>query len=127
MEAPERPTPELPRLTYARTQLLADALVEEAVADLPPLPGLTMRANVARLLAAMYYVHGSVKFPRGWVRPAMRAFIDAGVDCSNARCWHSYRSDVQDNPGQFLNTEGAPVEFLMQMEIDLLGDDAASA
>ena len=46
-----------------------------------------MRANAIRLLASMYHVHDSTHFPRGWVRPAMQAFIAAGVDCPNARCW----------------------------------------
>ena len=116
-----RPVPPLPVIRYAATQKEAEALVEEAVADLPPLPGLSMRANAIRLLASMYHVHGSTHFPRGWVRPAMQAFIAAGVDCPNARCWRSYRSDVQENPGGFLSAEGTPVELLRQMELDLLG------
>jgi hypothetical protein len=82
-----------------------------------------MRANAVRLLASMYHVHGSTDFPRGWVRAAMLAFVAAGVDCPNARCWRSYRSDVRDNPGGFLSAGGAPTDLLRQMEIDLLGDD----
>lgn len=115
-----RPVPALPVIRYAKTQRAAEALVHEAVADWPPLPGLTMRANAVRLLASMYHVHGSTRFPRGWVRPAMEAFIAAGVDCPNARCWRSYRSDVQNNPGGFLSTEGTPTDLLRQMELDLL-------
>ena len=120
--AEARPVPPQPVIRYAATQREAEALVEESVADWPPLPGLTMRANAIRLLASMYHVHGSTHFPRGWVRPAMQAFIAAGVDCPNARCWRSYRSDVQDNPGGFLSTEGTPTDLLRQMELDLLGE-----
>jgi|GEM_PF-2332518 len=116
-----RPVPPLPAIRFVKTQREAEALVQEAAADWPPLPGLTMRANAVRLLSSMYHIHGSTRFPRGWVRPVMQAFIAAGVDCPNARCWRSYRSDVQDNPGSFLSTDGAPVELLRQMELDLMG------
>ncbi|MDD9731083.1 hypothetical protein PVW46_14295 [Mameliella sp. AT18] len=122
MSEPEtRPIPPLPAHRYYKTQELADALVAEALDDFPPLPNSTMRANTVRLLAGMYYVHGSMAFPRGWVTPAMQAFIERGIDCPNARCWRSYRSDLKDNPGQFLNNPGVPTDLLRQMELDLMG------
>jgi hypothetical protein len=121
-----RPQPKLPAHCYAKTQGAAEALVAEALDDFPPLPNLTMRANTVRLLAGMWFIQGSMAFPRGWVSPAMKAFIGNNVDCPNAKCWRSYRSDVKDNPAQFLSTPGAPVEIIRQMELDLLGDDTAS-
>ena len=124
LEVPEtRPQPKLPLHRYARTQDAAESLVSEALEDYPPLPGLSMRANTVRLLAGMWYIQGSMAFPRGWVTPAMQAFIERGVDCPNPRCWRSYRSDVKDNPGQFLTTPGAPVDLIRQMELDLMGEN----
>lgn len=41
---------------------------------------------------------------------------------ANPRCWRSYRSDVKDNPGQFLSTPGAPIGLIRQMELDLMGE-----
>ncbi len=115
-----REQPELPGFRYHRTQAQADALVAEALDEFPPKPDLSMRANAVRLLAAMWYCQGSTDFPRGWVRSAMQAFIDRDIDCPNARCWRSYRSNVQDNPGQFLPTPGVPTELLLQMENEVL-------
>jgi hypothetical protein len=127
LEAPEtRPQPKLPLHRYAKTQDAAELLVTEALEEHPPKPSLSMRANTVRLLASMWYVHGSMAFPRGWVSPAMQAFINRGIDCPNARCWRSYRSDVKDNPGQFLTTPGVPSDLIRQMELDLLADDPAS-
>ena len=116
-----RPQPPLPSIRYKDAQIEAEALVAEALAEYAPKMGLTMRANAVRLLVSMWYCHGSTKFPRGWVTPAMKAFLDRGLDCPNARVWRSYRSDIQDNPGQFLTTDGAPVELIRQMELDLMG------
>lgn len=116
-----RPQPPLPAMRYKGTQAKAEALVSEAMGEYTPKAGLSMRANAVRLLVSMWYCHGSTKFPRGWVTPAMQAFVDLGLDCPNARVWRSYRSDIQDNPGQFLTTNGAPVELLRQMELNLLG------
>ncbi len=127
LQVPEtRPQPKLPLHRYARTQDAAESLVAEATDEHPPKQGLSMRANAVRLLASMWYVHGSMAFPRGWVSPAMQAFIDKDIDCPNARCWRSYRSDVKDNPGQFLTTPGVPVGLIRQMELDLLADEHAS-
>ena len=42
------------------------------------------RANAIRLLVSMWYCHGSTKFPRGWVTPAMQEFLDRGLDCPKA-------------------------------------------
>ncbi|WP_299653147.1 hypothetical protein [uncultured Tateyamaria sp.] len=121
-ESSTRPVPPLPAHQYSKTQELAEELVAEALDDFPPLPNLTMRSNTVRLLAGMYYVHGSMAFPRGWVTPAMRAFIERDVDCPNAKCWRSYRSDLKDNPGQFLNNPGVPTDLIRQMELDLMGE-----
>lgn len=127
LEVPEtRPQPKLPLHRYARTQDAAELLVAEALDEHPPRQDLSMRANAVRLLASMWYIHGSMAFPRGWVSPAMQAFINRDIDCPNARCWRSYRSDVKDNPGQFLTTPGVPVELIHQMELDLLAVDCAS-
>lgn len=115
-----RPTPPLPTLIYRSTQDAADSLVAEALSEHPPLPGLSMRANAVRMIASMWYVHGSLDFPRGWVRSAMLAFVSRSVDCPNARSWRSYRSKVSENPGFFLSSPGAPVDLLRQMELDLL-------
>ena len=121
IEPANRPIPSLPTHSYQKTQDAANALVAEALEDWPPLPELSMRANTVRLLVGMWYIHGAMVFPRGWLKPAMQAFIAAGVDCPNARCWRSYRSDVKDNPAQFLTTPGAPVDLIREMELDLLG------
>jgi hypothetical protein len=45
--------------------------VAEALEDFPPSPDLTMRANAVRVIAGMYWITGTTRFPRGWVRPAM--------------------------------------------------------
>lgn len=116
-----RPQPPLPAIRYKDAQADAKTLVTEALDEHAPMASLTMRANAVRLLASMWYCHGSTKFPRGWVTPAMQAFLDRGLDCPNARVWRSYRSDIQDNPGQFLTTVGAPVDLIRQMELDLIG------
>lgn len=116
-----RAVPPLPAHSYQKTQDAANALIAEALGDWPPMPDLTMRANTVRLLASMWYIQGDMAFPRGWLKPAMQAFIAAGVDCPNARCWRSYRSDLKGNPSQFLTTPGAPVEILRQMDLDLMG------
>ncbi|MGH1369482.1 MAG: hypothetical protein ACRBCL_12795 [Maritimibacter sp.] len=121
-EPAKRPIPLLPSISYAKTQDAAKALVKEALEDYPPSPEFSMRANTVRLLAGMWFIQGSMSFPRGWVTPAMQAFIDRGVNCPNPRCWRSYRSDVKDNPGQFLSTPGAPVDLIRQMELDLMGE-----
>lgn len=116
-----RPQPPLPVIRYKNTQPDVEALVAEALGEHAPKAGLTMRANAIRLLTSMWYCHGSTKFPRGWVTPAMQAFLDLGLDCPNARVWRSYRSDIQDSPGQFLTTNGAPTDLIRQMELDLMG------
>lgn len=121
-EPATRPIPPLPAHRYAKTQALAEALVKEALEDFPPSPDFSMRANAVRLLVGMWFVQGSMNFPRGWVAPAMQAFIESGVDCPNARCWRSYRSDLVENPGQFLTTSGAPIDLIRQMELDLMGE-----
>lgn len=92
----------------------------EALEDFPPSPDLTMRANAVRVIAGMYWITGTTRFPRGWVRPAMEAFVEAGLDCPNASVWRTYRSNVQENPGQFLSTPGVPRHILEQMELDAL-------
>ena len=76
-----RPQPPLPAIRYKDTQAKAEALVSEALGEYTPKAGLTMRANAVRLLVSMWYCHGSTKFPRGWVTPAMQAFLDLGLDC----------------------------------------------
>lgn len=116
-----RPQPPLPAIRYKDTQAEAEVLLAEALGEHPPMSGLTMRANAVRLLVSMWYCHGSTKFPRGWVTPAMQTFLDLGLDCPNARVWRSYRSDIQDNPEQFLTTNGAPNDLIRQMELDLMG------
>lgn len=126
IEPEPRPQPKLPAHCYTKTQGAAEALVAEALEDLPPQPKFSMRANAVRLLVGMWYCHGSMAFPRGWVKPAMQAFFDRNIDCPNTACWRSYRSDVQDNPGQFLTTPGVPIDLIHQMESDLLADDRTS-
>jgi len=121
-EPATRPIPHLPSISYAKTRQAAEALVLEALGDFPPSSDFSMRANAVRLLVGMWFIHGSMAFPRGWVTPAMQAFIESGIDCPNPRCWRSYRSDVKDNPGQFLSTPGAPVDVIRQMELDLMGE-----
>tara|TARA_R110002124_G_scaffold167131_2_gene334485 strand:+ start:1762 stop:2136 length:375 start_codon:yes stop_codon:yes gene_type:complete len=121
-EPATRPIPPLPSISYAKTQKAAKALFTEALEDFPPSPDFSMRANAVRLLVGMWFIQGSMSFPRGWVTPAMQAFIESGVDCPNPRCWRSCRSDVKDNPGQFLSTPGAPVDLIRQMELDLMGE-----
>ncbi len=121
-ETSVRPIPPLPSFRYAKTQEAAEALVTEALEDFPPSPDFSMRANSVRVLAGMWNIQGSMNFPRGWITPAMKAFIALRVDCPNARCWRSYRADMAENPGQFLNTPGVPVEILRQLEFDLMGE-----
>ena len=121
-EPATRPIPPLPSISYAKTKQAAEALVMEAFEDFPPSADFSMRANAVRLLVGMWFINGSMSFPRGWVTPAMQAFIERGIDCPNPRCWRSYRSDVKDNPGQFLSTPGAPVDLIRQMELDLMGE-----
>lgn len=55
-EPATRPIPPLPSISYAKTQDAAKALVAEALADYPPSPEFSMRANTVRLLAGMWFI-----------------------------------------------------------------------
>jgi len=121
-----RPQPDLPAIRYRKHETALKELVAEALEEYPPLSGLSMRANTIRLLVSMWYIQGNLTFPRGWVRQAMQAFFDIGIDCPNARCWRSYRADLKENPGQFLTTPGVPVDLIHQLELDLMGCNDAS-
>lgn len=114
--------PALPLHRY-RTREAAAALVEEAIADFPPKAGLSMRSNAVRLVAGMWFITGSLHFPRGWVTAAMKAFMDHGVACPNAKCWRWYRSAMSQNPMIFANSPCVPVELLEQMDHDQLAED----
>ena len=127
MEAAERPTPELPRIRYMKAEPLMLELVAEALAEFPPDPGLSQRANVVRLMLGMWYVSGTLTWPRGWVRQVMVGLRDRGCDVPNPTVCRWYRSALAQDPGQFASSPGVPADMLRQIELDLLGDDATSS
>lgn len=85
----------------------ADALVAEAVSDAlarGPFSPVSMRQNVIRVMAEMYYVCGTMYWPRGWVRALMVAMAPHGLDTTQASMrW--YRNSLKDNP---IIYEGVP-------------------
>ncbi len=78
----------------------ADELVNEAIEDAlarGPFSPDSMRGNVARVMAEMYYICGTMYWPRGWVRALMVAMAPHGLDATQASMrW--YRNSLKDNP-----------------------------
>jgi hypothetical protein len=66
-EPATRTIPPLPSISYSKTQDAAKMLVAEALEDYPPSPDFSMRANTVRFLVGMWFIQGSMSFPRGWV------------------------------------------------------------
>ncbi len=126
MEAPERPTPAFPRLRYKKAEPAMRELVAEALAELPPDPGLSQRANVVRLMLGMWYVSGTIRWPRGWVRQVMAGLGGRGCEVPSPSVCRWYRSALAQDPGQFASSAGVPADMLRRLELDLAGDDAAS-
>ena len=118
----DRPTPAFPRLRYMKAEPVMRELVAEALAELPPDPDLPQRANVVRLMLGMWYVSGSLRWPRGWVRQVMVGLEGSGCAVPNPTVCRWYRSALAQDPGQFATSPGVPADMLRQLELDLLGD-----
>ncbi|MBY6153390.1 hypothetical protein KUV47_09225 [Vannielia litorea] len=81
----------------ARTQDFAKALVDEAIADclaVAPWDPTAQRPNIFRLYFQMYWIHGSWKFPRGYVREVMLFLEGLGMP-TTAMCVRHYRNSCQ--------------------------------
>lgn len=84
-----------------RSQSKADDLLAEAVEDVPPDPERSQCENVVGLLWAMFAVHGSMNFPRGWVRAFVLSLGDAGCHPPTPSVARWYRTKLLTDPGQF--------------------------
>lgn len=107
MTEPAWDGPPLPKIVYAR-QEEARELVAEAARDYPPDPAACQRGNVVRLMLSMWNVTGTTRFPRGWTREVMLELGRRGCAVPNAKVLRWYRSQVADDPLQFMTTPGVP-------------------
>ena len=110
-------------LTYVhhRTQREADALVAEALEDprFTPRPDMRASDNVLRIALGMWFVGGSLNFPRGWVRSVMVACRAAGAPHPNPKCIRWYRSKLRDAPHYFSTMPNVDGDLLAEMALDL--------
>lgn len=100
----------------ARTQLQADALVAEAVQDSPLYPHEAQRANVARLIFAMFAITGSMNFPRGWARAVILAFEAAGAKAPTNKAIRWYRSRIAEDPEGFASIHGVDPQLVADID-----------
>lgn len=111
-------------LTYVhhRTQREADALVAEALEDprFTPRPDLRASDNVLRIALGMWFVGGSLNFPRGWVRSVMVACRAVGAPHPNPKCIRWYRSKLRDTPCYFKFRGCLDGDLLDQMADDVV-------
>lgn len=100
----------------ARDQARVDRLVAMAQGDFPIDPSGTRRAALVRLLAGVWLHNGrSINFPHGYVRAVMLAVEGAGMHRPTRPVVRWHRSALQDDPLQFAQTPGVPVDLLEQM------------
>jgi len=102
-----------------RRQPEARALVAEALEEAPLDPSAPQGGSVVRLLSAMWYVCGTLSFPRGWVREVQLAMRDAGCSVPTPASCRWYRSALIVDPLRFVRFRGADPGLLQQMHRDL--------
>ncbi|MFD1344275.1 hypothetical protein [Litorisediminicola beolgyonensis] len=121
MTDPSPPLPRLPKHLFQATQAEADALVAEAAKDdrFRPLPELPRGNNAVRMIVGMWYCHGSLALPRGWVRAVMLACRSAGAPHPDQRCLRWYRSKLRDAPVYFAGMRGVPSDLILLLEQDV--------
>lgn len=82
------------------------ALVAEAARDAPPLPHLTERANIARLVWAMLHISGTLNFGRNWTEYVGRVFERAGLPAPSAKLLCAQKYQMKQEPRRW--SEYAP-------------------
>lgn len=101
-----------------RRQPEARALVAEALEEAPLDPSAPQAGSVVRLLSAMWYVCGTMYFPRGWVREVQLALRDAGCAVPTPASCRWYRSALIVDPLRFVHFKGVDPDLLEQMHRD---------
>ena len=100
-----------------------DDLIAEAAADFPPSPGLPQRHNVVRLVQGVYFITGSMNFPRGWVRAVQSEIGRAGALVPTAAVCRWIRSQCVGAAPWVDDVEGVAPEFIDDMaKLAGLGD-----
>lgn len=117
----------LPTLRYRKVEAEMRELFLEAGIDAELDPEASMRSNMVCLISHAWNISGSIMWPRGWVREAMLVLDAAGCEVPTPHIVRWYRSRISESPSAFVNTARAPAEILEQMDLDLLGDGAASS
>jgi hypothetical protein len=102
-----------------RRQPEAKALVAEALEEAPLDPTSPQGGNVVRLLSAMWFVCGTLNFPRGWVREVQLAMRDADCPVPTPASCRWYRSALIVDPLRFVRFRGVDPDLLEQMHRDL--------
>lgn len=108
------------RVKACTLQNEADALVAEAAADFPPSPDLPQRHNVVRLVQGVYFITGSMNFPRGWVRAVQSEISRAGALVPTAAVCRWIRSQCTCAAPWMDLVEGVVPEFVSDM-VELAG------
>ncbi len=109
------------RIVHASNgQREADALVAEAATDFPPCPHLPQRHNIVRLFQGVYFITGSINFPRGWVRAVQLEIQKAGALVPTPEVCRWMRSQCAGAANWIDQVSGIDPDFIVDM-IDLAG------
>lgn len=98
-----------------RAQADADALMAEAAADYPPLPGMAQRHCLVRLVQGAYLACGTMNLPRGWVRAAQQEMARAGLPVPTAKVVRWVRAQCRACPPWLELVPDIDPDFLSDM------------